>query len=150
MKEKRDSSGIYIIVITAFFLGCFLLLIVFGTNIYRSVAQSQADNNNKRAVLSYLLTISRMNETDIYAATDQEKGSVLVVEDAGTGFGSRIYVHEGNLVEDYGKLGGSLSPDYATAIGKTDVFEIEQKDSDLMKINTDQGSVFIHTRSAGE
>ena len=151
MKEKKGTgSGIYIIAITAFFLGCFLMLVLFGTNIYRNIAGRQAVNNSHRAVLSYLLTVTRMDETSIYSADDPEFGQMLVVEETGSGYANRIYVSEGYLVEDFGKTDSRLRPEYATPIGETDLFEIEEKDSDLLKINTDQGSVFIHINSRGE
>ena len=147
MKEqKQNGSGIYIILITAFFLGCFLLLVLFGTNIYRRVAGRQADNNQERAVLGYLHTVTGMNETAVYPLEDADYGTVLVVEDAGTGYGSRIYVNGGYLVEDYGKVGGALLPDYATPIGETEVFEVEEKDEGLLKLTTDSGSIFVHVR----
>lgn len=151
MKEKNGSgSGIYIIAITAFFLGCFMLLIIFGTNIYRHVASRQLANNDHRAVLSYLLTATRMNEASIIRQDDPEYGTLLIVEDAGTSYGNRIYVNDGYLVEDYGRIDGELLPDYATPIGKTEIFEVEEISSSLMKVNTSQGSVFIHLRQQGE
>ena len=151
MKEnKGTSSGIYIIAITAFFLGCFLLLVLFGTNIYRNIAGRQAANNDQRAILSYLLTTTKMNETRITERQDDKFGELLVVEDAGTGYGNRIYVNEGYLVEDYGKVEGPLMPDYAIRIGETDTLEIEKVNEKLMKVTTDEGSVFIHLRAQGD
>ncbi len=143
-KEKGQASGIYIIAITAFFLGCFLLLVLFGTNIYRGIAGRQAANNDQRAILSYLLTTTKMNETEITKKTDGQYGELLVVEDTGTGYGNRIYVADGYLVEDYGKVDGALMPDYAIRIGETATFEIEEINAGLMKVSTDEGSVFIH------
>ena len=151
MTEKgRHSSGIYIIAITAFFLGCFLLLVVFGTGIYRSIASRQSANNQDRAVLAYLLTVTKMNENDIYINEDPDFGNVLIVEDAGTGYGNRIYINEGYLVEDYGRAEGALMPDYATRIGESSFLEAEMMDDDLYKLTTDHGSVFVHIREHAE
>ncbi len=149
-KEKGTASGFYIILITAFFLGCFLLLVLFGTNIYRNIAGRQAANNDQRAILSYLLTTTKMNETEITAGTDGQYGTILTVEDAGTGYGNRIYVYDGYLVEDYGKVDGALMPDYAIRIGETSTFEIDEINDSLMKVSTDEGSVFVHIRDAKE
>lgn len=151
MAEKgRHGSGIYIIAITAFFLGCFLLLVVFGTGIYGSIASRQSANNQHRAVLAYLLTVTKMNENDIYVNEDPDFGHVLIVEDAGTGYGNRIYINEGYLVEDYGKTGGALMPDYATRIGEASFLETEMIEDDLYKLTTDHGSVFVHVREHAE
>ena len=151
MKEKKGTgSGIYIIALTAFFLGCFLLLVLFGTNIYRNIAGRQAGNNEQRAILSYLLTTTKMSELEIREGNDAQYGEMLIVEDPGTGYANRIYIYDGYLVEDYGKTDGTLFPDSATQIGQTSSFEIQMLKEDLMKIRTDEGSVFIHTGSSGE
>ena len=147
MSEKKTRhSGIYIIAITAFFLGCFLLLVVFGTGIDSNIARRQKANNQERTVQAYLLTVTKMNEADISIAKDETYGNVLIVEDAGTGYGNRIYISDGYLVEDYGKVDGALMPDYATQIGESSHFETEKINENLLKLVTDQGSVFVHIR----
>ena len=151
MKDKKgNNSGIYIIVLTAFFLGCFLLLVIFGTKTYRNIADRKDANNEQRAILSYLLTTTKMSETEISAGQDAAYGKYLLVEDPGTGYGNRIYLFDGYLVEDYGKTDGKLYPDAATRIGRTELFEVNEISDGLLKINTDEGSVFIHIGTAGE
>lgn len=145
-EKEKTGSGLYILLIMAFFLGCFLLLVIFGTGIYRSIASRQSENNRERTVLAYLLTVTKMNETDIHTAEDPEYGTILIVEDAGSGYGNRIYVKDGYLVEDYGKVSGKLMPDYATKIGATSVFVIENSADNILKLSTDAGSVFVHSR----
>ena len=151
MSEKKTrNSGIYIIAITAFFLGCFLLLVIFGTGLYSNIAGRQSANNQERTVLAYLLTVTKMNEADISIEKDETYGNVLIVEDTGTGYGNRIYISEGYLVEDYGRVDGALMPDYATRIGETSLFETEKISETLLKLETDQGDVFVHIRKRTE
>ncbi len=149
-EKKTRGSGIYIIAITAFFLGCFLLLVIFGTGIYSSIAGRQSANNQERTVLAYLLTVTKMNEADISVVEDENYGNVLIVEDTGTGYGNRIYISEGYLVEDYGRVDGALMPDYATRIGESAQFEAEKISGTLLKLITDQGNVFVHIRKSTE
>ena len=72
---------------------------------------------------------------------------MLVIADGDTGFGTRIYLHDGSLVEDYGRLDGQLYPDAAAVIGETDVFEIVPLKADLLRITTASGTVYIHVRN---
>ena len=143
MKKKESYSGLFIIGITAFFLGCFMLLIVFGVGVYRNVVEMQNQTNSLRSLSSYLLTVSKVGETGI-SVEEGAYGKMLVIEDGDTGYGNRIYVYEGELLEDFGKIGGKLYPDAAIGIAETEVFTIEELKNDLLKITTSAGSVYIH------
>ena len=91
---------------------------------------------------SYLHTASKMNEAGIY--TEEKEGKlVLTVKDGDTGFGNRIYLHEGYLVEDFGKLDDELNASSAMQIGETSVFEVEKISESLLKISTSDGQVYI-------
>ena len=143
MKKKESYSGLFIIGITAFFLGCFMLLIVFGVGVYRNVVEMQNQTNSLRSLSSYLLTVSKVGETGI-SVEEGAYGKMQVIEDGDTGYGNRIYVYEGELLEDFGKIGGKLYPDAAIRIAETEVFTIEELKNDLLKITTSAGSVYIH------
>ena len=110
MKKSRNNfSELSIIGITAFFLGCFFLLIIFGTGIYSDIVDSQSANIYERSLSSYLLTVSKMSESKIIYEDNSEVGQMLLIEDEDTGYGNRIYLYDGYLVEDYGQIGGKLS-----------------------------------------
>ena len=148
MNRKESNTDYSIIFINGFFLLCFMLLVLFGTSIYRHIYQTQQDNNGSRSLSSYLLTISRMNEAAIYAE-DIDGRQVLIIEDGDTGYGNRIYLYEGSLIEDYGRLEGRLSPSSGVRIAESDLFVIEEAADNLLKITTSAGSVFIHTLKEG-
>ena len=143
MKQKESYSGLFIIGITAFFLGCFMLLIVFGVGVYRNVVEMQNSTNDLRSLSSYLLTVSKVGETGI-SVEEGAYGKMLVIEEGDTGYGNRIYVYEGELLEDFGKINGKLYPDAAIRIAETDIFTIEELENKLLKITTSAGSVYIH------
>ena len=143
-RNKGTYSGLLIIGITAFFLGCFFLLLMFGTGAYRKIVNMETEVNQTRALSSYLLTVSKMGEADISVSHDSEVGSMLMIEDRDTGYGNRIYLYEGYLIEDYGEIGGRLFPDAGIKIAPSGMFEIRELDDDLLRIETSAGIVYIH------
>ena len=149
-KSRKNLSELSIIGITAFFLGCFFLLIIFGTGIYASIVDSQSANNYERSLSSYLLTVSKMSESKITCKNDTEVGPMLLIEDEDTGYGNRIYLYDGYLVEDYGQISGKLFPKSAIRIAENSTFIIEKVSDRLFKITTDSGDVYISLKNNGE
>ncbi len=147
MKRKEKQSEFSLLIMTAFFLMSFLLLVIFGTGVYRSISLSRQRSSFSRVLSSYLHTASKMNEAGIYVER-KEGRDVLVIKDGDTGFGNRIYLNEGYLSEDFGKLDDELHPSSALKIAKTSLFLIEEIGGDLLKITTDEGVVYI-TRMEG-
>ncbi len=129
-------------IMTAFFMLSFLLLVIFGTQIYRNSALSQDERSLSRTLSSYLHTASKMNEARIGTKT-MEGRTVLVIEDSDTGFGNRIYLEDGYLVEDFSLLDDELHTASATRIGKTDLFETKWIRDDLLEVTTSDGIVYI-------
>ena len=151
MKKSRNNfSELSIIGITAFFLGCFFLLIIFGTGIYADIVDSQSANIYERSLSSYLLTVSKMSESKIIYEDNYEVGQMLLIEDEDTGYGNRIYLYDGYLVEDYGQIGGKLFPKNAIKIAENNTFIIEKISERLLKITTDSGDVYISVKINGE
>ena len=146
--DETKRSGLSTVIVTVFFLGCFLAMILFGTGIYRDIAGGHQENSLRRSVLSYLLTISRINGSDI-TVSQGKYGTMLVIADGDTGYAVRIYQYDGRLVEDYGKPEGPLYPDAADRIAKTDRFEISEVKEDLLHVQTSEGSVYLHTGGKG-
>lgn len=142
MNRKENSKEFSLMIMTAFFIMSFLLLVIFGTGIYRNISVSREESSLSRTLSSYLHTASKMNDAGIY--TESKDGKlVLVIKDSDTGYGNRIYLHEGYLVEDFGKLDDQLYPDSALKIAQTSVFEIEKMNEDLLKVKTSDGDVYI-------
>lgn len=77
MKKSRGSLiTFYTMGVAVFFLAGFFLLVVFGAQTYREVAQGQERNNQTRVLLSYLSTCVR---------TGDRADAVQVVPGAGGG-----------------------------------------------------------------
>lgn len=147
MGKGRSPVAFFTLGIAGLFLAGFFLLVVFGASTYRSAVETQDQNNSSRALLSYLHTCVRANDTEGAVTCYEEAGSpVLVVADQETGYAIRVYQHEGSLLEDYGKLQAPLDPEGAAVIGKTQVFRVEQEGS-RFTVTTDAGQTVFTTRS---
>ena len=151
MKQTESSPlGLYMIGIAALFLTCFLALVVLGAQTYRKTAGSQDDNYRTRAVLAYISSVVRANDASdaVSVRNDSPEGGYVLVAEDGSGYASRIYLHEGTLVEDYAETDAPYDPADAMKIGQTDLFEAAfEPEEGVLTVNADCGSVNIHLRS---
>jgi len=149
-RPSRSYLGLYTIGVAALFLAGFFLLVVFGAQTYRGTVATQTVNNKDRALLSYFATCISSNDSNgaVYVS-DSEYGQVLEIPDGTTGYGLRIYCHEGKLMETYAALDGQLNPQEDIAICDTEVFQIGFVQDGTLRITTDAGSVLIRLRSKG-
>lgn len=147
-KTDKSPLGYYTIGIAALFLAGFLLLIVFGAHCFRDAVAGQNDNMRTRAVLSYLATSVKANDTyNAVSVRDSAYGPVLVIEDGTSGYALRIYSSEGNLVEDFAQVDDELSPEKGQIIGAAETFAVEEVAAGVFSVDTDEGRVLFHVRS---
>lgn len=130
-------------------LGCVLMLAVFGAQVYGALTMSQNRNKAVRAGLSYVA--ARLHAADEVRAVSVEtgpQGDALVLADVGedTGYETRIYVYDGQLMEEYAEKQRDLDPSSAQPVAATDTFSVTL-DGGLVTVTTDQGTirVFLHT-----
>lgn len=141
-------SGIYTMAVAGVFLAGFFLTVVFGAQTYREIAEGQSRNNEARALLSYISTCVRMNDTPGAVRVSREEGEpVLVIADGQSGYAIRIYRYGDSLVEDYGEADGALYPGMAQVIGETEEFRIEELENGAYAVVTDAGRVLFGLRS---
>lgn len=151
MKRNGGLSGIYTMAVAGIFLAGFFLMVIFGAQTYRNIVAEQTGNNQERALLSYISTCVRMNDTEGAVSVAEEAGEpVLVIRDGESGYALRIYRHGDCLVEDYGQVDGDLSPDMAQVIGETREFRVEELGNDTYAVITDAGRVLFGLRSKTE
>ena len=147
-REKESPMGFYTIGIAALFLAGFFLLVVFGAQSYRNTVAEQNGNMQNRALLSYLATTAKAYDSRGAVTIEEgDEGPVLCIADGTTGYGLRIYRHEGQLMEDYAALTAPLDPAEAQVIGRTERFEIERLAPELLRAYTDAGEVLLYLRS---
>lgn len=153
MKKIRSSPiGLYMIGNAALFMAGFLALVIFGAQTYKSAVGVQSRNNRTRATLSYITSAVRAADASGAVRVEEAKfddgtkTQVLVLDDGDTGYCLRIYCKEGNLMEEYARKDGQLSPSAGNAVGETELFKAE-KSGQLLRIRTDEGSVLLHLRA---
>ena len=151
MKQYKSSPvGLYTIGIAALFLAGFFLLVILGARSYRNTVSVQSGNMGSRALLSYIATSAKANDTfgglDI---GDGPEGQALIISDGDTGYALRIYKYNGSLVEDFAAVNSPLSPDSAMVIGATDKFTVDKSDNGIYSVATDAGRVLINPRCEG-
>ncbi len=148
MRRSGGLAGIYTMAVAGVFLAGFFLTVVFGAQTYREIAEGQSRNNEARALLSYISTCVRMNDTPGAVRVSREEGEpVLVIADGQSGYAIRIYRYGDSLVEDYGEADGALYPDMAQVIGETEEFRIEELENGAYAVVTDAGRVLFGLRS---
>ena len=151
MTKGRSARSIsyFTVGTVALFLVGFLLLVIFGARIYRDTVAGQYGNMDTRALLSYLVTTVRGNDSRGAVTVSQTAdGPLLVVRDGDSGYAFRIYQHDGQLVEDFAETDAPLDPAAGQVIGATEIFTVE-KDGAKLSIATDAGRVFVYLRGEG-
>lgn len=154
MKKSRGSViTFYTMGVAVFFLAGFFLLVVFGAQTYREVAQGQEKNNQTRVLLSYLSTCvragDRENAVQVLPGSGDEASPMLVVADGDSGYAIRIYMEDGKLLEEYGSLKAAPNSSAAQEIGRTEVFQVEELKEGTFAITTDDGRTLFSVRSGG-
>ncbi|NLU25361.1 MAG: DUF4860 domain-containing protein [Clostridiales bacterium] len=149
-KEQREPLHSYIIALLGIFALGFLLLVLFGTRVYLNTVAGQRGNDDRRALMTYLATaVHAYDEQGAILLGTGPEGDALILRDVtadGT-YEHRIYLYQGNLVEEYTVAEEPLSPDTARQLGQTDAFFMKKEGESLFRVQTDQGSILLHLRS---
>lgn len=150
MERRRSYLGLYTMGIAALFLAGFLLLVSFGAGTYRDIVSGQEDNNQTRALRSYITTCVKANENGEIYVEDTDQGQTLVIRDGDSEYGIKIYQYNGNLMESYCRLDAENVLDGAQVIGKTKTFSVEEVTDDVLAVTTDKGRTLLATETGGD
>ena len=123
-----------------------LIMVVFSAMSYQRSVEIQDDNNNTRAVLSYVITAVKADEAGLVTVDDDGSLQILRIADGSTGYEQQIYHKDGKVLESYGKTGTIPDPEEAIVIGQADSFEFSWAADDLLEIQTDIGKSYVHIR----
>lgn len=139
-RERRSGHTFAIVMLVVFFvvmMGC----LTAGVSIYRSVAGIHAETDALHMETGLLENIVRMNDAaDSVQMTAGPEGDALVLVeelDSGT-YETRVYLHDGAIVQEYAVAGRPLNPDNAIKIVDSTTFEFSFEDG-LLSMLTDDG-----------
>ena len=125
--------------------------VVLGASLYRSVVAERAAAEDARLEANLLAgAVRALDATDAVATADGPEGPALVLIerlDVGT-FETRIYLHQGAIVQEYAVAGSELSPERATVLCASDRFTFDVSEDGLLTIRTSAGEHHVALRSA--
>lgn len=151
MKKRRlDMTTFYTLGIYGLLLAGCLLLVLLGARTYGRTVESQRENDNHRAILSYLSTIIRNHDHENAVTIEQgPEGDMLVLTDEADGgiYATRIYLSEGQLVEEFSRAEAALGQGEKQIIGHCSTLEIKPVGDRSLRLCLDAGSVLVSLRS---
>ncbi len=143
--KNRGIGDILSTLTVAVLFAVILLLVVFSAASYQRATASQSANDNSRAVLSYITTAVKGNGKGGVRPADFDGAPGLIIADGDTGYGQRIYLKDGKILQEYGKIDGQTDPEHALVIGEAGKLEISYVDRDVLKVATDLGTSYVST-----
>ena len=91
-----------------------------------------------------------VNAEDTHAGSGTAAGQMLVLDDGDTGFVTRIYLADGQLIEEYRNASTKPDPTQGRVIGNTSTFAIDAVADDLLRVTTDEGQVLVYIGGPAE
>lgn len=148
-KGGRDYGRVFTGLLFALFVLALLMAIMVGTGVYRSLYDMRTETDEARLSLSLVANDVRANDAvDAVAVGSGPEGrSLVLVErlDSGT-YETRLYLYQGNIVEEYSLADAPYTPERATQIAPSGTFDFSYAGG-LLTITTDQGTADVALRS---
>ena len=147
--SRRDPMRIFLMILLASFIIIDRVAIAAATGSYRSLHQTQVDSQQGMLALGPVVSTVRANDAagSIARGRGPEGESLVIIEKLESGtYETRIYLYQGNVVEEYAIAGTPYTPQKATVLGASSAFSFSYKDG-LLSITTDSGTANVALRS---
>lgn len=153
-KTRMDKGSLwqrgFSVLLFSVFVVVDLLALVAGASSYGSLIALQQDNDARIMSTGPIVSSVRAyDSTDSLRrdANAPEGDALVLVESDNEGtYETRIYLYEGSIVQEYALAESPYSPNKATVLAESSVFEFEYEDG-LLTITTDAGTTRIALRS---
>lgn len=151
MSSSRNILGdlISVILIAVLFV-VILVLVVFSAVSYQTSAGVRDDNNNTRAVLSYVTMAVKGSAGSRISLGTRGGTDMLIIEEEDTGYEQRIWFQDGKVLEAYALTDEAPAPEEALTIGEAGEFVMSWKTEGLLEIRTDLGTSYVHVHRPGD
>lgn len=145
---KGSPKNLFPIILLAVFFIALLLSLVCGVLVYKHVTNLQTAANTQREGLELICNVVRANDStgSVAVGNGPEGKALVIVEALSTGnYETRIYLHDGKIVQEYSLAESPYTPEKASTITESGTFSFSYANG-LLNVETDQGSAEIALR----
>lgn len=108
---KHQMDGLAALVLFAVFAACVLMVLLTGAGAYRRLTDRDQAAYNKRTCVQYIAARVRQADSQDGVAVEDFGGVTALVLGAGGEYVTRVYCHEGWLMELYSETETDLGPE---------------------------------------
>ena len=149
MRKSRNTRTFTVVLLAVFFIVLMAGLAV-GVAMYQAVANNQLETNAARMQAGLLASNVHVNDTANAVGTGNgPEGRALVLSERagdGSAYEMRIYLYQGNVVQEYSLAGAAYTPERAQPLIASSTFDFALH-GNLLVIFTEQGATNITLRS---
>lgn len=153
-KGRDGKQGHASRVFTAILFGVFVLMLLLaflaGVTVYKNLNASHSAIDNYRSSENLVVnSVLANNSADALSVAKGPEGAALVLTetDAEGSYETRIYLYQGNIVEEYAVAGSPYDPQQASVLASSKVFSFSLK-GNLLRITTNHGTAEVALRCA--
>lgn len=148
-EKQRSTLRLFTLLLLAVFFIALMGGLAAGANIYRSVVEVQTHTGDVQMLSGFLANTAHAN--DAIDAVEQGEGpegpALVLVESLPTGtYETRVYKHEGVIMQEYAIAGRPYNPENAIPLFESQLFDFAF-DGELITVNTDLGTLDVAVRS---
>ncbi|MCI8468908.1 MAG: DUF4860 domain-containing protein [Eggerthellaceae bacterium] len=147
--RTHEYGRVFTALLFALFVITLLLAIMAGTRVYSALSDMRTQTDDDRLAMGLLVNSVRADDAiDAVSVGAGPEGPALVLtERLNSGsYETRIYLYQGQVVQEYSVAGTPYTPDKATPVVRTDTFTFTYSDG-LLSIVTDEGTADVALRS---
>ena len=146
---KRVSARLFTALLLGLFFAALLVALAVGAHVYEKVADSKQHADAMHVQSGFMANIVRMNDAASAVKRGQgpEGPALVLVEALETGtYETRVYLSDGQVVQEYAIAGRDYNPANAVPLFASGTFDFSLEDG-LLDIRTDAGVVSVALRS---
>lgn len=148
---SASSNRMFAAVLFGLFIVMLLLAFLVGINVYQALNTMAESESAQRLEQSFLANTIHSNDMyDAVLVGEGPEGEALVLRETVEGAGAyetRIYLHDGAIVQEYSLEGSEYAPEKAITLFDSTFFDFTYENG-LLTVKTDGGDVNIALRSA--
>jgi hypothetical protein len=151
-EPEREQSNIHLftLMLMAIFFVVLMAALAAGVMLYSTVLDTGSKVDDRHMQSGFIANVVHMTDAASSIARGQgpEGDSLVLVENLETGtFETRVYLHDGKVVQEYAIAGRPYDPTGAIELFASERFEFAFADG-LLHLETDQGPLDVALRSA--